>query len=363
MLKDYALTQLSQEMRSRLHGHSEESWFSSLGFAESYCFPPAERVCFLEDNAGKILSKCFYRERKWAGLFNELEVMGLIDPQNDLLRELQVHRRSSLVCVRWVGDADLPRDKGVWHSQSVKRLGEDPCIELPQSPSDYLHSLGSKARKHFPYYVRRLDREWGKEWVFDYQFGKSISRDDYDRLLDLNSLRMREKGRSSGWTQNLREHRWNLARQCGLLCTLKYQNGLVGGTFSFVHANEAYLIVIAHHPQFNSLNLGTVSLWLTIQNLINAGYRRYHLMWGNSFYKEQFGGHEKPLYNVTFFANPIISRACRAADFVLVPRVWRLVAKIWKRLSWNLPVSDQGKANHKHNEVAVNVPPIRVTRD
>ncbi len=164
---DFSLAELSAEMRNRLEVCHEPNWFSSMGFAEYYCFPPAERVSFVENASGETTEKCFYRERKWAGMFRELELCGPIDPRNSLLGELLLRHRVSAAHVQWVAAADLPEWKATLDAVRTERIGEDSCIELPKSCSEYLQRLGRKTRKHLPYYVRRLQREWGEEWAFE----------------------------------------------------------------------------------------------------------------------------------------------------------------------------------------------------
>jgi Acetyltransferase (GNAT) domain len=334
--RDMPLSDVSRETRDRLERSPEESWLSSLGFAESYCFPPADRVSFLEDSAGNVVEKCFYRDEKWTGLLKRIEVCGPIDPESSLLQELQRCRGASIIRVQWMPAPNWSRWKATWSSRTAERIGEDYCIHLPHSSSEYLQRLGSKTRRHLPYYVRRLQKQWGADWTFAHQYGGEIARQSYDSLLDLNGFRMNQMGRKSGWTNDVRQHRWKSAQSCGLLCSLRYKDRIVAGTLSFVHSNHAYLIVVAHDPQFNTLNLGTVSLWLTVEHLIHKGYGQFHLMWGRSFYKEQFGGELKPLFRVTTFTNPMMALVWRAVCFSQVATGWRLAAKACHRLSRSL---------------------------
>lgn len=361
--QDFSLSELSSGLRQRLEMSHERNWFLSMGFAEYYCFPPAERISLIENASGEIIEKCFYRERKWAGIFRELEVCGPIDPQGSLLDELLLRRRVSAAQVQWVAATDLPHWKGTLDAVRTERIGEDSCIELPKSCSEYLQRLGTKTRKHLPYYLRRLQREWGEGWVFEHHYGAEISRESYDRLLDLNGLRMGQKGVRTGWTSELREHRWRYVKNCGLLCSLVYKGSIVAGTFSLIHANEAYLIAIAHDPQFDKLNLGSVALWQTIEHLIQTGYSRFHLMWGQSFYKHQFGASAKPLYRVTVFTNPIIAGAWRVADCMLVTRACRLAAKVWRRASWSIFINRGNGGEPPDPSKKLLATPVRLKRN
>jgi Acetyltransferase (GNAT) domain len=324
---DFAISELSAERRSRLQRLSDQNWFSSAGFAESYWAPPAQRVAFLEDRFGRVIEKCFYREDKWAGLFKEIAIFGPADPGSRLLSDLQQRRRAHIVKLSWMAEPQPPLDKSFWKSFAIRQRTEDYCIQLPDTPSEYLQSLGSSTRKHLPYYVRRLNKEWNSEWGFQENTRSDITYRSYERLFELNHLRMDKKGRRTAWTEDLRRCRWRLVQESGLLCSLRFENEIVAGTLSFLHQEEAYLIVLAHDPRFDRLNLGNISLWLTIQYLIRSGYNRYHLMWGRSSYKEQLGGKIQPLFDMMLFPGSSVAALWFAADSLMLLKVWALAAR------------------------------------
>jgi Acetyltransferase (GNAT) domain len=324
---DFATSELSAERRSRLR-LSDQNWFSSAGFAESYWAPPAQRVAFLEDRSRQVLEKCFYREDKWAGLFKEITIFGPADADSLLLRKLQQTRHAHIVKLSWMAEPQPPLDKSFWKSFAIRQRTEDYCIQLPDTPSEYLQSLGSSTRKHLPYYVRRLNKEWESDWGFQENTCSDITYKSYERLFELNHLRMDQKGRRTAWTEDLRRHRWKLVQESGLLCSLRVENEIVAGTLSFLHQREAYLIVLAHDPQFDRLNLGNISLWLTIQYLIRSGYNRYHLMWGRSSYKEQLGGKIQPLFDMMLFPGSSVAALWFAADSLMLLKGWALAARV-----------------------------------
>jgi Acetyltransferase (GNAT) domain len=334
---DLAISELSAEMRSRLQRLRDPNWFSSAGFAQSYWAPPAERVAFLEDRSGQVIEKCFYREDKWAGVFKEIGIFGPADPDSRLLSQLQQSRRAHIVKLSWMAAPNAPLDKSFWKSFAIRQRTEDYCIQLPSSSSEYLQTLGSSTRKHLPYYVRRLSKEWDARWDFEENTGSSITHESYERLFELNRLRMDQKGHRTAWTEDLRRQRWTLVQESGLLCSLRFGGEIVAGTLSFLHQHEAYLIVLAHDPQFDRLNLGNVSLWLTIQYLIRSGYDRYHLMWGRSSYKEQLGGKIQPLFDMMLFPGSSVAALWFAADSLMLLNGWALAAKVSGAIRRRLP--------------------------
>jgi len=196
--------------------------------------------------------------------------------------------------------------------------------------------LGSTTRKHLPYYLRRLNKEWGNDWHAERTSGSDIAKKAYLDLLALNRLRMSRKRKRSLWTGELAEHRWKLVSEMGSLEVILHRDRVVAGTLSFLYGEEAFLVVIAHDPQYDRLNLGNICLWLTIENLIAQGFRRYHLLWGNSPYKEQFGAVAHPLYQMTLFTNPRAAKVWRAAEFLKLAKLWSLSQSAARRLAWIL---------------------------
>jgi hypothetical protein len=233
---------------------------------------------------------------------------------------------------------------------SFQRFGEDHSIELPVSASDYLRSLGSTTRKHLPYYLRRLKKEWGNDWRAEHTSGSHIAKKSYLDLLALNRLRMSRKRKQSLWTGELAEHRWELVSEMGSLEVILYRDRVVAGTLSFLYGQEAFLVVIAHDPQHDRLNLGNICLWLTIENLIAQGFRRYHLLWGNSPYKEQFGAVAHPLYQMTLFTNPRAAKAWRVAGLLKIHKFWRLSKSIAGRLAWLFSLASRAHSPQDRSE-------------
>lgn len=361
---DLPISELSAEIRSRLRRLSDQNWFSSAGFAESYWAPPAERVAFLQDRSGQVIEKCFYREDKWAGLLKEIGIFGPADPHSRLLSELQQRRRAHIVKVSWMAAPNTPFRSSLWKSFAIRQTTEDYCIQLPSSSSEYLQTLGSSTRKHLPYYVRRLSKEWDSGWGFEENTGSDIAFESYERLFELNRLRMDQKGRRTAWTEDLRRQRWKLVQDSGLLCSLRFGNEIVGGTLSFLHEREAYLIVLAHDPQFDRLNLGNISVWLTIQYLIRSGYSRYHLMWGRSSYKEQLGGKIEPLFDMMLFPNSLVATVWFAADSLMMLKGWTLATKISRsiRLRLSAKHSVAAEITHPSKTSSVNHEPSEKNR-
>jgi hypothetical protein len=333
---DFPVAELTTEVRRLLDEAAGDDWFHSFSFAGSYCFPAAERVCFLTDRQGRIIDACFYREgRRWR-LLREIHVQGRALPGSAVVRHLVETRKPAMIHLPWLRREECQTMPALKLSGSVRPAAEDFLIELPARPEQYLQTLGSKTRKHLPYYLRRLEREWGDNLAVVPCFGPAVTRELYREILDLNRQRMRKHHRESAWHPGVVEQRWPIVQERGLLYGVYYRKKLVAGTLSFLHGRNAYLIVLAHDPKFDRLNLGSVVLWLTLQHLIRLQLGCFHLMWGASFYKTQLGGKIEPLFRVTGFASPRLAAAGRLSDALGIAPLSVLAGKVIQRLAWEI---------------------------
>lgn len=333
---DVAISELTAEARQRINEAAGDDWFRSASFAATYSVPQAERVCFLTDRRGKVVDACFYREaRRWK-LVPEIHLLGRTVPASLVVRHLIGAQRPALIHLPWFKVTEMETVKALNPICSAQPLAEDFVIELPSSSDLYLQSLGSKTRKHLPYYVRRMQREWGVDLELVPLCGPEVPHELYEELLDLNRQRMRHRRRESGWRPLIVEQRWPIVEERGLLYGVYHRKKLAAGTLSFVQGRDAYLIVVAHDPAFDALNLGSVALWLTLKHLIAAEFRRFHLMWGASAYKTQFGGKIEQLFSVTRFSSSILATAWRAQNALHIRALTDLAGKSARRLVWEI---------------------------
>ena len=308
MLQDLSVSDLSDEMRKAL-SRTDWTWFSSLGFCSGYSEPPAERVWIWYEEKGDLLGGCCYREQSlWGGLLKGLHIYGPVQLNSAQIRGLMRRYDAQLAKIDRMGRGEV----SLWgddpfYLSHVSRTSEDMLIELPGSKEEYFNSLGKNARKQLPYYLRRLEKECEDGIEVICASGPQITEKMIDDLVSLNRERLGRKGIKHLWSEDLKRRRWLLAQEDGFLFGLQYREHLLGGVLSYLYHNEAYMVLIGHDMRHDSLRLGKLTLWLTIERLIEQGIRRYHLLWGKHSYKYQLGGIEHPLYEVHVFSNAYVA--------------------------------------------------------
>jgi hypothetical protein len=308
MLQDISLTDLSDEMRKAL-SRTDWTWFSSFGFCSGYSEPPAQRAWIWCEEKGNLLGGCCYREKSlWGGLLKGLHIFGPVQLSSAQIRGLMRGQDAQLARIDRMGSVEV----SLWgddpfYVSHVSRTSEDMVIELPVLKEAYLNSLGKNARKQLPYYLRRLKKECEDGIEIICASGPEITQKMIDDLVSLNRERLSRKGIRHLWSEDLKRRRWLLAQEDGFFFGLQYREHLLSGVLSYVYPNEAYMVLIGHDRRHDSLRLGKLTLWLTIERLIEQGIRRYHLLWGRHSYKYQLGGIEHPLYEVHVFSNAYVA--------------------------------------------------------
>ncbi len=326
IFEDRALSDIDSGLRSKLQSFPFLSFIGSLGYCESYVFPPVQRVACLITSSGILRHVLFYNERRLAGLVRAIEIIGPTDPHCELVQRVTRDRHPSLLTFSMQTAGSFPQSAADQERFELRVAANNYKIALPANADEYLQQLGRQTRKHLPYYVRRLQREWGSDYAFNVTSGDKISWESFDALLKLNRLRMRNKRRLSLWSPEIVKHRWPLFRGSGIMGCLHRGKSIVAATLSLSGGEEAYLILLAHDPQYDHFNLGNVCLWKTIEYLIESGYASFHLMWGNSFYKEQFRGQPEVLHNVSYAVN------LRVAALARCLRLVERGADFWRRV-------------------------------
>lgn len=312
---DVPLTNLSSDAQSALQSASAD-WLTSFRFCAQFASQPATNVWVRLDDHAQVSKTCFYLEQTWRRCFRKLHIFGPTALTSDELRVLLQSRDADLATVTCMRPEDVRHWSGPWHRWSTVVVNEDIVVELPRSEHEYLKSLGQNARAQLPYYLRRVEKEWGAGYTTAWANGGDISLEMVSELVELNRVRIEQKGATHIWNPRLTEQRWKLAQACGLFFGLYRDGKLMAGTFSSLHRKEAYFLLIGHHGQYDRLRLGKLALWLTINHLIRQGFVRYHLLWGRSSYKVQLGGQPHVLSELAVFRHSFVATVWYADQWI-----------------------------------------------
>lgn len=178
---------------------------------------------------------------------------------------------------------------------------EDAVITLPESPKEYLASLGSATRQNIKRYTSKLNRSFPS---FTYQFfeKEGVTEQHIRDIVRMKLARMADKNKVSGINEGDVEQILAFVRECGGLVGIATINGSVcGGLISYRVGANYFMPIIAHDPAYNDYRLGILCCYASICECIRRGGKEFHLIWGREEYKYRFLGIQRDLDNLNVF--------------------------------------------------------------
>jgi hypothetical protein len=185
--------------------------------------------------------------------------------------------------------------------QRVK-CSEDFVLKLPRTTTEYRDGLGSSTRNYIKRYGNKLARAFPSH-TFSFLVMEEAGEQDIAAILELNRIRMLEKGRSPGVDEVEAGRIIQLARSSGAVGLLRIDGKICAGTINFRCGNNYFLSVIGHDPRYNDYRIGVLCCYMTICQCIEQGGDEYHFMWGRFDYKFRLGGVLRDLHQVAIYSS------------------------------------------------------------
>ena len=292
--QDYAIKELPQAIKDILES-ADLPWLNSLEFCTLYDPNPAERV-WIKGDSGHIHQVVFYRVAHKM-MLRIIDIVGFPNILDiDIQYLIQKHSAQLAVVNRLessvkVDETWQPTKKNIYLHSYIT------IADLTGSKDEYLRLLGKKKRERYPNYWRRLNRHFNDAIDIRCVEAQDIDVEDIIQLEHLNKERRAGKGKGVDSAKDIQDRQYQrlpVTKSCGFLVTLRHNETILGGTLNYISGNEAHLAVIAHDPAYEHFNIGTISLWKTIECLIEKGVTKQNFLWGRQAYKTQFLGVEYP---------------------------------------------------------------------
>lgn len=174
----------------------------------------------------------------------------------------------------------------------------DVNIHLPTSVEDYNKILGAKSRRHYKYYLKKIQKDYSDVEIY---INKVYVPEDIQLLKELFKLKeIRSKNLHEPNLIDLNE----LSTMCESYGRLSYVmvNGHCAGILVFYKVNkEYYFIQTAFNDDYKNYSLGRTILYESILRSIEEGAENFHFLWGGAEYKNHYAGEELALYTTAVF--------------------------------------------------------------
>jgi hypothetical protein len=181
---------------------------------------------------------------------------------------------------------------------------EDIVLAAPDSPQDYLASLGKSTRNYVQRYEKKLRRDF-PSFTFRIAEKDEIDEQDIRDIARMNRVRMAAKDKVSSNDDEETERIIALARTCGLVGVASIDGRVCAGVIHYRIGANYFMPVIAHDPAYNDYRLGTICCYLSICACLERGCSEYHFMWGQYEYKYRLGGVQRDLAHLAIYRSPL----------------------------------------------------------
>jgi hypothetical protein len=273
----------------------------------------------------------FRAEGRRVTVYNEQIVLG----------RAEINRFADAVFARYPGvhlisfyAVDAPT-RGIRYPLQRCACLEDIRLTLPDTADEYYAGLGVNLRVALRRYRRQLQRDY-PSFRFEVYDGDEASEEQVRAIVELNRLRMREKGQSSYYDEAAVRRLLRLVRKYGVVCAATIDSRICGGVICMRVGSTYHMVVLAHDSRYSAYRLGKLCCCFSICHAIGQGGRQYTFGWGRYDYKFKLQGRLKELYRLEVYRS-------RLRLLANAPRVTRLAfAAVVRRLRLRVDSAQAG---------------------
>jgi hypothetical protein len=179
-------------------------------------------------------------------------------------------------------------------------VSDDIVVTLPDTPDEYLASLGKATRKNIKHHMSRLKRDY-PSLRFDVYLTKEISEHHVRSIIELNRARMASKSKESTINHDEERRIIELAKRCGLVSVMTLDGNVCAGAVCLQVDKNYFSVVSGHAFQYDRYRLGMLCFYRTIRESIERGGKEFHFLWGRYEYKYALSGIQNSLDDVIIY--------------------------------------------------------------
>jgi hypothetical protein len=163
---------------------------------------------------------------------------------------------------------------------------DDQILKLPSSLEDYFTELGAQTRKHIKQRKERFLRDYPNA-RFVTKYGPEIEESIVDKIILLNSYRMKSKGTVPCIDNTFKDCIYKYSTFYGCVAYIEIDGEIVAGCISTMLNKVVFAHVIGHDNNYSKFNLGEMCFIYLIDTSIEKGISSFHFLWGETEYKRR----------------------------------------------------------------------------
>ena len=186
---------------------------------------------------------------------------------------------------------------------------DDYILNLPLTMDDYYLELGYHTRKNIKNRKVRLLKDYSTINSVT-KYGKEIEKPIIDKIIQLNSDRLKHKGINPGICNTNIENVYKYSKCYGCVNYLEIDGLIVAGCISTIVNKGIFIHVIGFDNNFAKNNVGEICVFQLIQNSIEKGLTTIHFLWGETELKNRLLAKPHLLFSYLIFRT-------RSLDYII----------------------------------------------
>ncbi len=172
---------------------------------------------------------------------------------------------------------------------------DNHVLQLPQTIDEYFNVLSSSTRQTIKNRKNRLLRDYEKV-NFCTRFGVEIDLDIVEKIIQLNTERLKQKGRLHKVDHEAKNKIYKFSQHYGCVAYIEVDGEIVAGSINTILNNGVFGHITGFDPKFHKYNVGEICAFNLIQTSIEKGLTTFNFLWGQSDLKKRLQGKPHVLY-------------------------------------------------------------------
>lgn len=211
---------------------------------------------------------------------------------------------------------------------------DDHILSLPSTMDDYYRDLGRSTRQNIKNRTVRLLRDY-PQVKFATKFGLEIEESLVNKILQLNLVRMKNKGTISRIDSNYTNNIYKYSQHYGCVAYLEIDDVIVAGSINTILNKGLFGHVTAFDKNFSKYNVGEICAFYLIQTSIDNGLSTLHFLWGESDLKSRLLAKPRLLFSYFIYRE-------YSSDYVYyrAKTIYISILESFKRSKYSRPIKD-----------------------
>ena len=217
----------------------------------------------------------------------------------------------------------------------------DFVIDLPTTIEEYIQNLGSSTRANYKKHKNKFLRECPQA-NFVKKDGADIEEHIISKIIELNFERIKFKKEVPHTNHTHLQNIYEYTKHYGKVTYIEVDGIIIAGCIAFMANKSIYSNFLAHDNNYSQYNPGQLCMVYLIQESIESGFSKLHLLWGETDYKTRFLAKPHQMFSYYIYRNFSVSYCISKTKALILYLLHKLKASKYSK-----PIKDLVKKMNK----------------